>query len=147
MPCGEGNGNAEHGGRGKAETRRGTPACGEPALYGRRLENLIADEGDALRDLLLTQGKEGRPGQVQALHFHAAAIARFHMGFHLEPLRGRQLLEEVIPKVEWRTTHDIPRALTGASSVLRSSSAVYRRDLTVDTGQERISAISSNLNP
>src|SRR5215468_7079191 len=147
MPCGEGNGKAEHGGRGKAETRRRTPECSEPALQGRGLEDLVADECDTLRDLLLTQGKEGRPGQVQALHFHAAAVACSYMGFHLEPLRGRQLLEEVIPKVEWRTTHDIPRALTGASSVLRSSSAVYKRDLTVDTGQDRISAISSNLNP
>ena len=63
--------------------------------------------------------------QLQALQLFAAGGAGLDVGFHLDAAAGiGQLLEEVIPQIEWRATHDTPRAFMGASSALSSSSAV-----------------------
>src|SRR5579872_4626694 len=141
------DGDGQHGRRSKAQACGGTPERGPPAPPRRRLENFIRNERDALRDLFVPHREQRGFSDAQPVEFFPARLACFDVGFHQALLRVSQLLQEVIPQIEWRTTHDKPLALTGASSSFSSSSAVYRRDLIVDTGQARISAISSNLKP
>src|SRR5207237_4708688 len=124
-----------------------SPERAPPAAPWRGFKNLIGDKGDALRNLFLAQRKQRGLGQVQPVQLFAADLAAGQMAFHLPPLRVGQCVQEVVFQIEWRTIHHTPRAFAGANSALSSSSAAYRRDLMVETGQARISAISSNLKP
>src|SRR5579883_513285 len=140
----------EHGGRSEPEPRPGIPKRSQRAAPRRGLEDRIGNEADPLRNLLIPEREESMFRLTQPVQLFAAGRANSDMRFHLEPLRVSQLPVKIIFEIEWRATrgtHDKPRAFTGASSAFNSSSAVYRRDLTVDTGQPRISAISSNLKP
>src|ERR1019366_6046427 len=57
----------EHERGGEPEARGGSPEAAEPAAQRRGFENLVADEGDALRDLLVAQREEGSSGQLEML--------------------------------------------------------------------------------
>src|ERR1039458_3626779 len=54
------------------------------------------------------QREEGRPGQLQTLQLFAAGETALDVGFHLDPLRRRQFLEEIVLQIEWGATHDKP---------------------------------------
>src|ERR1019366_2955446 len=59
------------------------------AAQGRGLENLVADEGDALRNFFVAQREESRPGQLQTLQLFAAGETALDVGFHLDPTQHR----------------------------------------------------------
>src|SRR5215469_10989066 len=146
------------------QNRRGEDHCrreshrgaGSPdRLPPARLENFVGDERDSLRNLFLRKRGQSCLRQAKALQFLAASRAGARVAFYQRPLASIQLAEKISFQVHFCAIHPAtpsapgrdPPTPSGASVSFRRSSAVYKRDFTVKTGQARISAISSNLKP
>jgi len=74
--------------RASAEANPSRAVDPQKALNQRRTgegsKNLVADEGDALGDLLVAQREESRARQMQTLQLFAASETVVDVGFHLD---------------------------------------------------------------
>ena len=95
----------------------------------------------------LAQSTERGLHQLQLRQFRAAVPAVPDVELGLAACGGRYFTERISLNIDCLATHIIYLTPTGVSAVFNKSSAVYKRDFTVDTGISKISAISSNLKP
>ena len=108
---------------------------GAEVLQLRRIEPSKPGAGDVVVDV--------KAASVNPIDWKVrSGMLRQHFPMTFPATTGRDGAGVVIA-----TAPNVDAVWIGANVCFKRSSAVYRRDFTVDTGQDRISAISSNLNP